>query len=358
MINPVMYRLNETWAPSEHGNLPLHRAFFAPFRIVYEGGIDPLIRGLIAKPMKARDSDSSMSAELIERLFAMAESVALDLGALNVQRGRDHALPFYNEWRQYCNLSNARTFDDLAREIRNPNVRAKLEEQYKTPQNIDAFVGMILEDIVDGSRLGPTLGCLLSEQFKRTRDGDRFWYENPGIFSPEQLTSLKQTSLARIICDNTDTIKQVPKDVFLNQPVPDFVSCSHVPTVDLSAWVDCRENCLDPDSTGTVSGFLSENSRQRRDSGVHSPEKRKKTAKDKHHHKKHKKHDKSESSEEHTTAEFETLQTNNDDKSDNLAESKEDHMAGLFSVLRSIQQQLDTLQSEVSTLKSKIDDEN
>lgn len=215
-----------------------------------------------------------------------------------------------------------------------------------------------MEDIVDGSRLGPTLGCLLSEQFKRTRDGDRFWYENPGIFSPEQLTSLKQTSLARIICDNTDTIKQVPKDVFLNQPVPDFVSCSHVPTVDLSAWVDCRENCLDPDSTGTVSGFLSENSRQRRDSGVHSPEKRKKTTKDKHHHKKHKKHDKSESSEEHTTAEFETLQTNNDDKSDNLAESKEDHMAGLFSVLRSIQQQLDTLQSEVSTLKSKIDDEN
>lgn len=105
-------------------------------------------------------------------------------------------------------------------------------------------------------------------------------------------------------------------------------------------------------------GFLSENSRQRRDSGVHSPEKRKKTTKDKHHHKKHKKHDKSESSEENTTAEFETLQTNNDDKSDNLAESKEDHMAGLFSVLRSIQQQLDTLQSEVSTLKSKIDDEN
>ena len=30
----------------------LHQAFFAPFRIVYEGGIDPLIRGLIAKPMK------------------------------------------------------------------------------------------------------------------------------------------------------------------------------------------------------------------------------------------------------------------------------------------------------------------
>ena len=68
------------------------------------------------------------------------------------------------------------------------------------------------------------------------------------------MSAIKQTSLARIICDNTDSIKQVPKDVFLNQPVPDFISCSQVPIVDLSAWVDCRENCHDPDSSETVSG--------------------------------------------------------------------------------------------------------
>ena len=63
-----------------------------------------------------------MNAELIERLFALAESVALDLGALNVQRGRDHALPFYNQWRQYCNLTFAITFDDLKEEIKSEQV--------------------------------------------------------------------------------------------------------------------------------------------------------------------------------------------------------------------------------------------
>jgi len=268
MINPILYRLNSTWQEHNLGHLQLHHAFFAPFRIVHEGGIEPLLRGLIAKPMKKRDTDSSMNAELIERLFALAESVALDLGALNVQRGRDHALPFYNQWRQYCNLTFANTFDDLRNEIKSEQVRNKLAELYKTPHNIDPFVGMILEDILDGSRVGPTLRCLLKEQFSRTRDGDRFWYENPGIFSPAQLTSLKQTSLADVICRNTDDITNVPRDVFtLVQSASEFVSCDQIPRVDLSPWKECDGHCSaesedDDDQTETLSRHLRSRSRR------------------------------------------------------------------------------------------------
>jgi hypothetical protein len=39
--------------------------------------------------------------------------------------------------------------------------------------NLDIWVGGILEDVVDGAKMGPTFRCLLVEQFRRLRDGDR-----------------------------------------------------------------------------------------------------------------------------------------------------------------------------------------
>lgn len=37
----------------------------------------------------------------------------LDLVALNVQRGRDHGLPPYNEWREVCGYEKANSWKDL-----------------------------------------------------------------------------------------------------------------------------------------------------------------------------------------------------------------------------------------------------
>lgn len=45
---------------------------------------------------------------------------------------------------------------------------------YGSPLNIDLFPALMVEDLVPGSRLGPTLMCLLSTQFRRIRDGDRY----------------------------------------------------------------------------------------------------------------------------------------------------------------------------------------
>lgn len=171
-IMPMLLRLNETWQPTEHGPLSLRNAFFAPHRIVEEGGIDPLIRGLLVEQAKARTSDQALSNEITEHLFQQANSIALDLGALNIQRGRDHGLPSYNRWREFCGLRVARSFGDLTRDISHDALR-KLQQLYADVNDVDLFVGGILEELVPGGRLGPTFTCIIRIQFQRLRDGDR-----------------------------------------------------------------------------------------------------------------------------------------------------------------------------------------
>ncbi|XP_023663422.2 peroxidasin isoform X1 [Paramormyrops kingsleyae] len=254
LINPVLYRLDEHFQPIAQGHIALHKAFFSPFRIVNEGGIDPLLRGLFGVAGKMRVPTQLLNTELTERLFSMAHTVALDLAAMNIQRGRDHGIPPYNDYRVFCNLTSAHAFNDLRNEIRDPSVREKLQRLYGTPLNIDLFPALMVEDLVPGSRLGPTLMCLLVTQFKRLRDGDRFWYENPGVFSPAQLTQLRQASLARVLCDNGDNITRVQSDVFSVAGVPhDYGSCDDVPRIDLRLWQDCCEDCRTKGQFNTLS---------------------------------------------------------------------------------------------------------
>ena len=44
-----------------------------------------------------------------------------------------------------------------------------LRELYGHPDNIDLWVGSVLERREEGARVGPTTQCLLVDQFRRTR---------------------------------------------------------------------------------------------------------------------------------------------------------------------------------------------
>lgn len=50
---------------------------------------------------------------------------------------------------------------------------------FRHVNDIDLYAGAMSEEHLPGSFLGPTFTCIMGEQFRNLKLGDRFWYENP-----------------------------------------------------------------------------------------------------------------------------------------------------------------------------------
>ena len=96
----------------------------------------------------------------------------------------------------------------------------------------------------DGGVLGPTFQCIVAEQFRRLRVGDRFWHENapnPSLntdrtaFNAAMLREIRKTTFAKIICDNSDNIPFISKRVLEQSKRRE--RCSGLLAVNLEAWV-------------------------------------------------------------------------------------------------------------------------
>jgi peroxidase len=109
-------------------------------------------------------------------------------------------------------------------------------QTYGALNSVDLWVGGLAEERIPGGVIGPTFACLFAITFNDLCEGDRFWYENDNVFTPSQLTEIKRTSLARILCDNGDDISSVQKNAFFLSR--EQLSCSAIPRIDLSAWKD------------------------------------------------------------------------------------------------------------------------
>ena len=173
LVQPFTFRLNESFEPIPEGNLQLRDSFFAPHRYYFEGGLDPLIRGLFGVPAKIKTPRQIMNSELTEKLFHLLRHVAQDLASLNIQRGRDHGLRGYADYRRYCNMSEADDFEALKNEISSEEVRQILKELYGDVRNVDIWAAGMLEDVLPGAKIGPLFMCIIVEQMKVLRDADR-----------------------------------------------------------------------------------------------------------------------------------------------------------------------------------------
>ncbi|KAM9370675.1 eosinophil peroxidase-like [Phaethornis superciliosus] len=237
LIQPFLSRLDENYQPlGSFGHMPLRFSLSAPWRILTEGGIDPLIRGMVFSHAKLMKQNKLLAEELQNHLFEQTQVMGLDLASLNLQRGRDHGLPGYSAWRQFCGLSQPQNLKEFSKVLGNYKLAKKFMKLYGTTDNIDLWIGAISEPAVPQGRVGPLLACIIGTQFRKLRDGDRFWWEKHGVFTPHQLRALKKISVSRLICDNT-RIKKIPRDVFkVNSYPEDFLDCKKIDRLDLSPW--------------------------------------------------------------------------------------------------------------------------
>ncbi|MEM7200608.1 MAG: peroxidase family protein [Planctomycetota bacterium] len=206
MLSPVLQRLDATGTSLGNGPLPLAQAFFRP-DLISRDGIEPLLRGLAAQP--AQEVDVMVVDAIRNFLFGMPGSGGFDLASLNIQRGRDHGVPGFNQLRQELGLRPLRSLADVSSD---PDVRARLTSAYSSVDEVDAWVGGLAEDHVSGALVGPTVRAVLARQFRALRDGDRFWYQR--YLSPQLQTLVERQTLAVIIRRNTSIGRELPDDLW------------------------------------------------------------------------------------------------------------------------------------------------
>ena len=211
--------------------IPLQEAFFNREKINFYG-IEPTMFGLVGN--QSNEVDNSFAKGIARQLFVRpGETFTYDLLALNIQRGRDHGLPTYPAYRKLCGLSEINSFSDLRGVILPEAIRA-FQRTYRNVDEIDLFAGGISEIHVNGLELGPTFGCIVGGQFEALRDGDRFFFENPGVFTSSQLASIKRTSFASVLCENLKGIVSIqPQALLVPSTSNRRISCSRIPRLDL-----------------------------------------------------------------------------------------------------------------------------
>jgi hypothetical protein len=268
--------------------IPLNVAFFNP-DLVPALQLGPLLKsvGVEAEYRNDEQIDNQLRSALFQvpvsgnptcldgpTLPQCFKGVA-DLGAMDLERGRDHGMPSYNRLRKAYGLPARTSFTAITGEpsaafpadpkltpgnkandpdgldftrlldlfglqvdtadpvalsrtvvegVRRAPLAARLRALYRDVNKVDALVGMVAEPHVPGSELGELQQAIWTRQFQRLRDGDRFFYGND-----QGLTFIRNTykidyrrNLGDIVALNTDIprAKLAPNVFFVNGERP------------------------------------------------------------------------------------------------------------------------------------------
>jgi len=209
LVNEQILRLDDDGDEINGGHLSLREAFFtAPMILTQENSLDPILRGLATQSHQTLDT--MVIQDLRSFLFGAPGDGGLDLPALNIQRGRDHGVPSYNDMREVMGLDRYSQISQITSDI---DLQVRLSEAYGGDiDQIDLWVGGLAEDAVDDSQFGELFYEIIRRQFLELRDGDRFWYER--YLTNDELQAIENVTLAEVIRDNTGIGNELQDDVF------------------------------------------------------------------------------------------------------------------------------------------------
>jgi Animal haem peroxidase len=253
--------------------IPLELAFGNP-GLVQAVGLGPLLEGLGNERQYKNDEqiDESMRSVLFQipkpgnkdpascgtpTIKPGCFSDVQDLGAIDVERGRDHGMPPYNALRKAYGLASQSSYTAITGEstssfprspainrrdpiddpsildftklesadgktiplgsdeagedatvgIRRTTLAARLKAIYGagSVNKVDAFVGMLSEPHVHGTEFGALQLAMWKRQFEALRDGDRFFYLNdPALAGIREKYGIDyRHTLAQVIQINT-----------------------------------------------------------------------------------------------------------------------------------------------------------
>jgi hypothetical protein len=222
--------------------VPLNVAFMNP-EVLKAIGVGAVLRGIGLEPQY--ENDEQIDNQLRSVLFQVPVSGnpecldgpelpdcfngVVDLGAIDIERGRDHGIPTYNQLRVAYGLPARTNFTGITGEstelfpadpqltpgneindpdslditqirddfgisvtalsdeaqaggsgmVRRTTKAARLRALYgNNVNNVDGFVGMLAEPHVVGADMGELQRAIWSREFRNLRDGDRFFYGN------------------------------------------------------------------------------------------------------------------------------------------------------------------------------------
>lgn len=175
-----------------------------------------------------------------------AEGYGVDLVSIDIQRGRDHGTPSFLDIRRKCKLQpEIKTFDDFKLIFQPENVEL-LKRFYKSPEDVDFYVGGMLEIFksVANPVAGPTFGCVIGENYRNVMGGDIYYYthpENPNPFTKEQLDQIQTFSMIHLYCLNSKLKQTNANFAFTHASFNPKVDCSSYPLFDLSPWKESND---------------------------------------------------------------------------------------------------------------------